>query len=139
MADITMFDLLSDEETISEDDQQQSLWEYGVNFATGQLTGDIVTGSEAVKVMVWSALNTERYTYEMYSDEYGSELGTLIGSPFTQDATKDKAEWYVRDCLGDNPYIESLDDFQFEFDRDRLTISFLIRTIYGNEVMRIDV
>ena len=41
--------------------------EYGVDFRTGQLTGKIVEGIEAVKVWIWSCLHTERYRYAMMS------------------------------------------------------------------------
>ena len=37
--------------------------EYGIDFKTGQLTGEIVEGLEAVKVWIWLVLQTPRYRY----------------------------------------------------------------------------
>lgn len=35
--------------------------EYGIDFATGQLTGKIVEGKEAIKVWIWNCLKTQRF------------------------------------------------------------------------------
>ena len=45
--------------------------EYGIDFATGQLTGKIVEGLEAIKVWVWLCLHTERFRHAIYSADYG--------------------------------------------------------------------
>ena len=41
--------------------------EYGIDFNTGQLTGRIVEGIEAIKVWVWLCLRTQRFRYPIYS------------------------------------------------------------------------
>lgn len=45
--------------------------EYGIDFKTGQLSGKIVEGVDALMVWCWIALHTPRYRYYIYSDEYG--------------------------------------------------------------------
>ena len=47
--------------------------EYGINFETGQLSGRVVEGLEAVKVWAWLALQTARQRYYIYSTDYGQE------------------------------------------------------------------
>lgn len=56
---------LSDTKTIKEDDSQvvKMPREYGVDFQTGQLTGKIVEGIEAIKVWIWLCLHTERFRH----------------------------------------------------------------------------
>ena len=52
--------------------------EYGIDFKTGQLSGKIVEGVDALMVWCWIALHTPRYRYYIYSDEYGQEFEGLI-------------------------------------------------------------
>ena len=35
--------------------------EYGIDFKTGQLTGEIVEGIEAIKVWIWMCLHTQHF------------------------------------------------------------------------------
>ena len=48
--------------------------EYGIDFTTGQLTGKMVEGLEAIKVWVWLCLHTERFRHAIYSSDYGTSL-----------------------------------------------------------------
>ena len=41
--------------------------EYEIDFNTGQLTGRIVEGKEAIAVWIWLVLQTSRYRYYIYS------------------------------------------------------------------------
>ena len=52
--------------------------EYGINFETGQLSGKIVEGFDAILVWAWLALHTARYRYYIYSDDYGQEYDELF-------------------------------------------------------------
>lgn len=74
-----MFPFVDNEE---EEEQEESLYipkEYGINFETGQLSGKIVEGYDALLVWVWLALQTPRYRYYIYSEDYGQEYEDLIG------------------------------------------------------------
>lgn len=53
--------------------------EYGIDFTTGQLTGQIVEGIEAIKVWIWNCLHTQRFRYPIYSWDYGADLEQYIG------------------------------------------------------------
>ena len=59
---------LSDAKTIKEYINQvvKVPREYGINFQTGQLTGKIVEGVEAIKVWIWLCLHTERFRQAIY-------------------------------------------------------------------------
>ena len=74
-----MFPFVDNEE---EDEKEENLYiprEYGINFETGQLSGKIVEGYDALLVWVWLALKTPRYRYYIYSEDYGQEYEELIG------------------------------------------------------------
>lgn len=91
----------------------------------------IVTGKRGVLVWAWKALHTERYRYDIYSWNYGSEVEGLIGQPYTEELKKSEAVRYVKECLLINPYIRDVTDIETSFLDGRVTIKCKIITIYG--------
>lgn len=106
--------------------------EYGVDFDSGQLTGQMVTGREAVKVWVWKCLMTERFRYPVYAWIYGSELDSYIGKAITQEFINTDIRLALTDALLINPDIVDVKDFSGSIDKDILRISFTVETIYGD-------
>lgn len=113
--------------------------EFGIDFITGQLTGEKVEGSDAVKVWTWLALKTARYRFRQFTWQYGSELEDLIGKQYTAEYTESQARHMVEDCLKANKYINGITDFVCKVDGDRLILQFTILTDFGREDMEIDV
>ena len=105
--------------------------EYEIDFKTGQLTGRVVDGKEAVMAWVWMALKTPRYRYYIYSWDYGLERETLIGQGYSEEYTKAELEAMIEACLLVNPYIEGINDFEAEFQDSTLTASFYLDTQFG--------
>ena len=68
-----------DNDTVEREQTYYTPREYGMNFETGQLTGEIVEGLEALKVWAYLALQTAERRYYIYSWEYGHDLESLIG------------------------------------------------------------
>jgi hypothetical protein len=91
----------------------------------------IVTGKEAVLVWAWKALHTSRYRHEIYTWDYGCEVESLIGQPFTDELKRAEAARYVKECLLINPYITGVEDITVTSAEDLLSISCTIQTIYG--------
>lgn len=106
--------------------------EYEVDFETGQLTGRIVEGKEAIKVWIWFALQTPRYRYYIYSWDYGSEFEELIGQRYTEEYIDTEVRRMTEDCLLVNKNIQSLTDFSVNMEDCCLTMSFTANTIYGD-------
>lgn len=96
-----------------------------------------VTGAEAVKVWIWKALMTARFHFSVYSRDYGSEVESLIGKPFTPAVKRSEAARYVREALQINPYIRAVRQAEVTFQGDDLTIRCETETIYGK--VRVDV
>lgn len=107
-------------------------WDYDKNrpiFSGGRPVE--VTGAAAVKVWCWKALHTDRYRHEIYTWDYGSEIGALIGQAYTTDIKQSEAARYIREALEINPYVSSVDNINVSFAGDQLTISCTVVTIYG--------
>lgn len=105
--------------------------EYGINYETGQLTGEIVYGLEAVKVWIWLVLHSERFRYPIFSWQYGAELERYVGRGYSQEYLNDAVKNAVKDCLKVNPHIKRIEDFSCKMENDRLKIEFTVRTDYG--------
>lgn len=128
-----MFEFFEDENTAGS--QVEALpREYGIDFDNGQLTGEIVEGSEAVKIWAWLALQSARYRYPIYTWQYGSELESLIGTQWSDEYTESQCKKMIEECLKENPNIEGIKNFECKMsDRDKLTASFTLVTKFGEE------
>lgn len=105
--------------------------EYEIDPDTGQLTGRIVEGKEAVKTWIYLALHTERYNFPQYSWDYGSEIGSLIGRSSDMEYLELEAKRLIEDCLKQNKHITGISDLQVSTGRDTLHMSFVVNTDYG--------
>lgn len=125
---------LSDTKTIKEEDSQvvKMPKEYGIDFATGQLTGKIVEGLEAIKVWIWLCMHTERFRHAIYSADYGTSLEQYIGHMLSEEYINTDCESEITDALLINEYIESIEDFEAVRNSDSLNISFRVVTKFGN-------
>lgn len=106
--------------------------EYGLNFETGQLTGKIVEGIEAIKVWIWLCLHTERFRHAIYSSDYGTSLEQYIGHVLSEEYINTDCESEVTDALLMNEYIESIEDFSAEKQDEHLSIKFRVVTKFGD-------
>ena len=107
------------------------LSEWGVNFDTGQLTGETVDGSEAVKCWIWKALMTQRFRWALYTWNYGSELESYIGRVLSDEYLKTDVKLALEDCLLINEEIKSITNYSAYVEGDVLYISFTAVTKYG--------
>lgn len=109
--------------------------EYGVDFATGQLTGSLVYGLEAIKVWVWLCLHTERFRYQLYPRDYGVELEQYIGQNVTEDFLNMDCKAQVEEALLVNPYITGIADFEAAMVKERIHVEFTVITALGEVKM----
>lgn len=134
-----MFPFIDNEE---EDEQEESLYipkEYGINFETGQLSGKIVEGYEALLVWAWLALKTPRYRYYIYSEDYGQEYEDLIGKSYSTELTDSELERMTEECLTENPYITGIENFSCEKNEEKVKVSFSLITELGDGEVSIEV
>lgn len=126
----------------SEDEVDESYYnprEYEIDFETGQLTGKIAEGIEALKVWAWLALQTAAERYYIYSWDYGQEYETMIGKGYTDAYMEAELKRMTEECLTVNPLITGIDNFVYERDSDHVTLSFLMLTEIGDKEMTAEV
>ena len=105
--------------------------EYGIDFRTGQLTGEIVEKKEAIKVWIWNCLLTQRYRFAIYSWDYGVSLEQYIGRTLTEEYIQTDCESEIREAMLINPWITDITDFVAKRSGSKLSISFTAVTPFG--------
>ena len=93
----------------------------------------IVEGNNAIKVWILKTLLINRYEFEIFSWDYGSELMDLIGKAYTPSLTKEEAKRYIKEALEINPYIINIDVVDVSFSDAILHGEVKIKTIYGED------
>lgn len=111
--------------------------ELAFDFDTGQLKTKggryyYVEKNEAIKVWLWKALKSSRYTYLAYSLDYGNEIYTLIGRYLAKELLYSELKRMIEEALLCNPYITSLTEFQVEQQKAKVICTFEVNTIYGS-------
>lgn len=111
--------------------------ELAISYENGQLLTNggqyyYVEKNEAIKVWIWKALISSRYTYLAYSTKYGNEIYTLVGRYLAKQLLYSELKRMIEEALLCNPYIVSLTDFDIEQKGSRVTCNFAVNTIYGN-------
>lgn len=106
--------------------------EFGVNFETGQLTGKIVEGIEAVKVWCYFALKVARYRYFICSWDYGNEMEDLYGKGYSAEHIESEAARMIEECLLENDYIETVSVSDAVYRDGRFQAAVTIDTIFGD-------
>lgn len=105
--------------------------EFEVDFDTGELTGSIAEGLDAIKVWIWLCLKTERFRYPIFSWNYGVELEQYIGETVTDEYLQDDCRAEIEEALTINPLIEGIDNFSAVIQKDKLSLSFTVNTALG--------
>lgn len=100
-----------------------------------KLFGDRINGKtdeqEAMKQAIYKILNTERYSYSIYSWNYGIELKDLFGKP--KNFCKSELKRRIKEALIQDERILDVNAFSFEDKKRReLAITFMANTIYGD-------
>lgn len=110
---------------------QETPREYGIDFSTGQLTGLIVEGLEAIKVWIWNCIHSERYRYAIYSWQYGVEYEQYIGETISDEYLQSDCQTETEEALMVNPYITGITDFDATLEGTTLHITFTVETTIG--------
>ncbi len=105
--------------------------EFNYDFKTGKLLNGYVKGIEALKIWIHFALKTDRYKYLINSWYYGNELNTIVGKKTTKGFFYCEVKRYIEECLLVNEEIKGIKDLNIERDGSKLTISFMVLTIFG--------
>ena len=111
--------------------------ELAFDFETGQLKTIggkyyYVEKNEALKIWIWKALFTSRYTYLAHTTDYGNEIYTLFGRYLDKELLYSELRRMIEEALLCNPYITSLSDFDITREGSKVVCNFSVNTVYGN-------
>ena len=128
---------LTDQEEIKTSVELPVFKELAFDFESKQLKTKggkyyYVEKNEALKIWIWKALFTSRYSYLAYSTDYGNEIYTLIGRYLDKELLYSELRRMIEEALLCNPYIVSLSDFDITREGAKVTCNFSVNTVYGN-------
>ena len=131
-----LFPAYIEDEEIEEEltEELETPREFGVDFTTGQLTGIIVEGVEAIKVWIYFALQIARYRYFICSWEYGNEIEDLYGKGYSAEHLESEISRMIEECLLENEYIERVVVENTEYKLGKLKAKVTVTTIYEEEI-----
>jgi len=96
----------------------------------GRVTG-WTDSLDAMRQAVEKILQTERFRFEIYSDEYGIELESLIGESF--DLVVAEVERLLKEALLADERIVSVDNATVkQSDETSVLIAFTITSVFGS-------
>ena len=137
---MSLFPFISNVEEVKVDNTfpmyKEVAWDFENNVPILE-NGDfkVIEGNEAIKVWVYKAILTPRYSYSIYSWDYGSELLDLIGKAYTPSLTKEEAKRLIKEALEINPYILEVEIADISFKDSLLSAVVKVKTIYEGEVI----
>lgn len=102
---------------------------YKIDFINNKIT-DKIDGIEAVEQTIYCILNTERYEHIIYTWDYGSELRELIGKD--RDFVIGDIRRRITEALLQDERIVSIDNFEYEQEKDSINLKFTVITKYGS-------
>ncbi len=111
--------------------------EYEFDFNNNTLTGKILEGKAALKMWIYKALLIPRYTYPIYTWDYGQDLDELIGQGYEMDYIKSEVERRIQDCILINEKITRCSSFEVNLINDNLKIRFTAVTIFGEVTINV--
>lgn len=126
-ATATTDDLVNDFEVVTE--TMQPTKTYFMQLETMKVEG-LTDGQAAMKQAIFKILQTERYQYPVYSDNYGVELRELIGQPIPY--VLPEIDRRITEALIWDERITTVTDFNFDVKKNKVHVTFTAHTIYGD-------
>lgn len=102
---------------------------YQLDWTRGRVMGK-TDGLEAVKQAVLKMLDTDRFEHLIYSGNYGSEWGHLVGK--SQAVVMSELNRRIREALVQDDRVEAVEDLAIEFSGDQATARFTVISSYGS-------
>jgi hypothetical protein len=92
--------------------------------------GGKIDGIEALKQSIYMMLNTEADQHIIYPYTYGMKTIDLIGKPsyYVVGVLPNR----ITETLMKDTRITNVSDFEFEINRNKLTVKFTVHSVYGD-------
>ena len=103
---------------------------YRIDFKDNSIEG-FVDGKDAIKQAIYKILETERYTYPIYSWDYGIELSDLYGEDMRYVCAE--LEDRIKEALTQDDRIADVTDFKFDTNEKGIVkVKFTVESTEGN-------
>lgn len=138
---------LSPEEEIEEteeDEEVETSTTYRIDVETSRLTGETISGIEAIRQFVYMTLRTERYAHPIYSHDIGTEIQELLTDTEATDEYKEmEIPRSLEEALIVDERIDHIEEIEVTKENDSFHVKLAIVTDEGTleieEVMESDV
>lgn len=131
-------------EEIEEDEEVETSTTYRIDFETGRLTGETISGIEAIRQFIYMTLRTERYAHPIYSHDIGTEIQELLTDTEATDEYKEmEIPRSLEEALLVDERIDHIEELEVTKQNDSFHVKLAIVTDEGTleieEVMEGDV
>lgn len=106
---------------------------YYLDRKTGRVTSP-VEGELAIRQLVWTTLETDRFRHLIYDADYGSELRQLITDNLTREYLRTEIPRDIRESLLVDDRIAAVTGFDIEFTVDAVVVRFIVESADGLEI-----
>lgn len=112
-----------------EENVQENTKTFAINL-TNDTIGGFTDGIDALRQSVYLMLNIEADQYIIYPYTYGINTLDLIGKPsyYVMAVLPDR----LKETLFTDDRITDVSDFEFEVDKNKLHVKFVVTSIYGS-------
>jgi hypothetical protein len=107
---------------VAEEEVRQPSRTYKLDLENNRIAG-MVDGIDAVKQAAYKILDTERFSYFIYSGNYGREGG--LGNAIDIERS-------ISEALLQDDRITAIEDFQMTVTGDEATVRFTVVSIFGS-------
>lgn len=117
-----------------EDEEETVIYRtYRMDFKNKRIIG-MVDGMDAAAQAMFKALQTRRFAYLIYDDQYGCDIFNKIGNLNLTPAYLDTdIPIMIEDAFLNEEMILGISDIEYEIlDGDSVNISFAVSTIFGD-------
>lgn len=140
---IDFAELLDEEE--GEEDYDEGNYTFKLDYETGEISRELIAGAKSVEQFALLALRTPRFEHAIYSDQFGSELLSLIKeqNDVTPAFLSSEIERVVNEAIIYDDRVSDIEDFEVYYQDNNAHISFKIivmgEVVDIEEVLELDV
>ncbi|MFP7455114.1 DUF2634 domain-containing protein [Bacillus safensis] len=105
---------------------------YRIDFESGRLTNEKISGLDAIRQFVYMALRTERYSHAVYSHDVGCEVQEAVSDEESTDEYKEmEIPRLIEEALLVDERIESVQDIEITKEGAAFKVVFDVVTDEG--------
>lgn len=112
-----------------ENEEQQNTQTFGITLPTNIIVSKI-DGLDALRQSIYLKLSIEADQYIIYPYTYGIKLLDLFGMPsyYVVAVLPNR----IKEALMDDDRITDISDFEFEVNKNKVYVKFVVHSIYGD-------